>query len=239
MFYILTFLKDQMKSIDKQEGELQELITAMTAKTQQFERLLGKKQFNKFRQKTVRLKEDRKAIESLTKYATESILERFKKLGISVDGVTDLDGPMPGESNEMIRWNSFKQMFDKEMQGDSEVRRLKSEYVQSIQGRGERLHILLDFPLPDGQKISELPQAKRESLKVFFENHFDSLTSAPIDEGYEMLTQTDYKTIGVSGGGSEKRNYLSVLILILENDDLIKDMFVEYANVNPKDVGSY
>ena len=28
MFYILTFLKDQMKSIDKQEGELQELITS-------------------------------------------------------------------------------------------------------------------------------------------------------------------------------------------------------------------
>ena len=37
----------------------------------------------------------------------ESILRRFKKLGISVDGVTDLDGPMPGESDEMIRWNSL------------------------------------------------------------------------------------------------------------------------------------
>ena len=236
MFYILTFLKDQMKTIDKQEGELQELITAMTAKTQQFERLLGKKQFNKFRQKTVRLKEDRKAIESLTKYATESILRRFKKLGISVDGVTDLDGPLPGESNDMIRWDTFKQMFDKEMQGDSEVRRLKSEYVQSVQGRGERLHVLLDFDLPGNQDITKLPQAKRESLKVFLEHAFDTLTSAPIDEGYEMLTQSDYQTIGVSGGGSREEELSISIDSNTRNDSLIKDLFAEYANVSHDDV---
>ena len=112
MFYILTFLKDQMKNIDKQEGEIDGLINAMSAKTQQFERLLGKRYFSEFRQKTIKLKQDKKAIENLTKYTSESILRRFKKMGISIDGITDSDGPIPAEADQMIKWNTFKQMFD-------------------------------------------------------------------------------------------------------------------------------
>ena len=34
----------------------------------------------------------------------------------------------------MIRWNTFKQLFDDKMQGESELKRLQSEYMQSIQG---------------------------------------------------------------------------------------------------------
>lgn len=233
MFYILSFLKDQMKVIDKQESELTDLISAMSAKTQQFERLLGKKQFNKFRQKTMRLREDKKAIENLTKYTTESILRRFKKLGISVDGVTDLDGPLPKESDEMIRWNTFKQLFDDKMQGESELKRLQSEYMQSIQGRGERLHLLLKFKLPGSRTISNLPQNQREALKIFLENAFDSLTSAPIDEGYEMLTKHDYETIGLQKGGG---NDFLTFNVNSRNSKLIKDVFKESLGLQDRDI---
>ena len=235
MFYILTFLKDQMKLIDQQESELEDLIGAMTAKTQQFERLLGKKQFNRYRQKTLKLKKDKKAVESLTKYATESILRRFKKMGISVDGVTDLDGPLPGDASNVIRWDTFKQLFDHDMVGDGELTRLKSEYMQSIQGRGERLHVLLKFPLPGSKEISELPQTKREALKVFLENAFDSLTSVPIDEGYEMLTRADYKSIGMTGGS--ENNLLSISIdSDSTNNGLFKNMFAGAMDIDEHDI---
>ena len=136
MFYIVTFLKDQMKIIDTQEGDLSELINAMSEKTDQFERLLGKKQFYQYKKKTERLREDKIAIEKLTKFTTEAILRRFKKMGISMDDITDLDGAIPKESADMVRWDQFKNLFNDNADALKELEGLKKEYIQAVHGRG-------------------------------------------------------------------------------------------------------
>ena len=150
MFYILTFLKDQMKAVEDQDGIIGDLINSIGEQSAAFEGLLGRKNLNQFLNKANRLKQDRKALEHLTNFTSDSILRRFKNLGISVDGITTLQGPIPQESNDLIRWNKFKDLFNNSTAYDAEMKKIRTEYINAIQGRGERINLLFNLPLPNG-----------------------------------------------------------------------------------------
>ena len=148
LYYILIFIKDQIKHVAGVEDDIHRLIEMIVRETTQWKRLITAEQLQKLRSRQYTLKKDRERLEQVFEIASKSILRKLSKMGASMTDITDLDDP-----NIDNIYGSWKKVPDINQTEDNELSTLFQEYNQAVKGQKEQIQFLMK--LPGRENLSE------------------------------------------------------------------------------------
>ena len=159
LYYILIFIKDQIKSVADTEDNIHELIsTIVDENSEQWKRFIDKDKLIKLQKRQELLKKDREKLEDVFEIASKSILRKLKKMGANMDGVVDINSleidPKYGN------WDKFKSIQDDD---DKELQKLFQDYHKNITGQNQQIEFLLKFPETNISKLNENQRTVLES----------------------------------------------------------------------------
>ena len=80
LYYILIFIKDQIKSVAGAEDDIHRLIAMIVKETKQWNRFVGRPELEKLKTRQGALKKDRDQLEKVFEIASKSILRKLSKM---------------------------------------------------------------------------------------------------------------------------------------------------------------
>jgi len=174
LYYILIFIKDQIKSVAEAEDNIHELISTIVQEdTEQWKRFIDKDKLQKLQERQEVLKKDRKKLEQVFEVASKSILRKLKRMGASMSDIVDLNNPQIPDMYG--NWDKFKSVDNT---NDLELQKLFQEYNKAITGQKQQIEFLLKFP---GVKMSDLSENQRDILETEVEKALLEL----VEQDYE------------------------------------------------------
>jgi hypothetical protein len=194
LYYILIFIKDQIKSVAEAEDNIHELInTIVQEDSEQWKRFIDAPKLKILQDRQKLLKKDREKLEQVFEIASKSILRKLKRMGANMDGVVDLEQADPTKYG---KWNTLQNVAQDD---DEELQKLFQQYNKSITGQNQQIEFLLKFP---NMNIDTLSEDQRYVLESEIETTLlDVLGVDP--EKFEGQSTAIMHKEGQTGGAKE------------------------------------
>ena len=169
LFYILVFIKDQIKNVAKQDNKLKELLEELTLRTDDSSSLLSKFDVKKYVLRAQAMLKERQQLEELATITSSALLEKAKNLKIlrgnktNIDEITASDVPFFPKHPKYIPWETIMKLTSDNDGMIKDVKKALQTSVDALLNREESINVLMEVPFADDPKGSEDPD--KESLE--------------------------------------------------------------------------
>ena len=190
LYYILIFIKDQIKHVLGAEDDIHRLIDMIVTNTDQWKRLIGPDELNKLKLRQKALKHDRNRLEKVFEIASKAVLRKLSKMGASVTNIVDINNAGP----EYGQWkNMFTDINVPASDTDiAELEKLFEDYNSGIKriNEGTKFLIESDQTLDENTKLLIEKQLENILTERLGEEHTSKVTVLGKTETDDMAQPT-------------------------------------------------